>query len=288
MSKKPAAKRTAAAKSGASKASAKLPSDAKAPAKPERSASGSFRFPAVAIPPAESDAERETRRRRLEHLGQLASGLAHEIKNPLSTMKLNLQLLQEDWRDAQTDRDRRTARKVNILMDEIKRLETILEDFLAFARGNELELELADIRVLIGEVADFIEPELKAARITLWSGVRSDLPLIPIDRKKLKQALLNLVINARQAMEEVGGGELFLTAHRDGSDVVIEVADTGPGIPPQLHDRVFDVYFSTKRGGTGLGLPTVRRIVEEHGGRLLLRSQQNHGTQFLLILPITR
>ncbi|MGE0430767.1 MAG: PAS domain-containing sensor histidine kinase [Planctomycetota bacterium] len=250
----------------------------------------SFRFPTVPPGSGETAQQRAERRQRLMVLGSLASGLAHEIKNPLSTMKLNLQLLQTDWKDADSDKEKRTARKLGVLMDEVRRLEKILEEFLAFARGNELDMQLADIGQLVKEVADFVEPELTAAqpRITLWSSARAgELPRIAVDTDKLRQALLNLIINARQAMEETGG-ELIIEVYRDGDEVKIEVIDTGPGIPAELRERVFEAYFSTKRGGTGLGLPTVRRIVEEHGGRLMMQSEPGKGTQFVICLPIRR
>ena len=249
----------------------------------------SFRFPTVPVVD-ETAAQRAERRQKLMVLGQLASGLAHEIKNPLSTMKLNLQLLQADWKDADSDKEKRTARKLGVLMAEVGRLEKILEEFLAFARGNELNMQLVDVGQLVKEVGDFVEPELQAAqpRITFWSNARGgELPRIALDPDKLRQALLNLIINARQAMQGVGG-ELILEVHRDGDEIMIEVIDTGPGIPPAMRERVFEAYYSTKSGGTGLGLPTVRRIVEEHGGRLMLQSETGKGTQFVICLPLKR
>ncbi len=228
---------------------------------------------------------------RLAQLGRLASGLAHEIRNPLSTMKLNLQLLQEERRGLEdSPRERKTQRKLQTLTEEVNRLENILDDFLAFARGAELTLDLVDVGELMQQVADFVEPELTQRRILLRFGIiGGELPRIPADADKLKQALLNLVINARQAMEATGeGGELFLRAWCDGDEVMLEVTDTGPGIAAEELDRIFHVYYSTKRGGTGLGLPTVKRIVEEHGGRLLMHSEPGKGTQFILALPVRR
>ena len=291
------------------------PSDAPLPAPP-------FRSP-VRPGTRKGGSAAAARRERLVQLGELASGFAHEIKNPLSTLKLNLELLQEDFAgDPETSRDRRTQRKLRILSGEVARLERILADFLDYARGSELDRELVDLGKLVQEVADFVEPELRQSKITLWTGLRSgELPQIAVDRTKIKQVLLNLLINARQAIEaeaeeddggsarmvraaqgeggeggeggertlgRSAGGEVFLTLWREGRLAMIEVTDTGPGIPDEVAEQVFDVYYTTKRGGTGLGLPTVRRIIEEHGGQLTMRSEVGKGTQFLIALPIDR
>ena len=232
--------------------------------------------------------DRRRQQKRMAYLGALAGGLAHEIRNPLSTMKVNLQLLREELARLEDQRVERASRRVETLEKAVRRLEEIVNDFLKFARGFDLELEPLDLNALIDEVVVFIEPETQRHRIDLRTAYDPSLPKVPVDRKDLQQALLNLLLNARQAIEETGQpGELFVTTHGGAGEVTINITDTGPGIPAEVLPKIFDVYFSTKRGGTGLGLPTCRRIIEEHGGRLTVESEPGKGTAFTILLPAT-
>ncbi len=225
--------------------------------------------------------------KRMAFLGALAGGLAHEIRNPLSTMKVTLQLLREDLDRGGDEARERAARRVNSLEQAVRRLEDIVNDFLNFARGFELTLEPANLNSLINDVVVFVEPEAQRHGVRIRTAYAEDLPPVRVDRKYLQQALLNLLLNARQAIEGTGRpGEVFVTTHRRGERVVIVVTDTGPGIADDVRPRIFDVYFSTKKGGTGLGLPTCRRIVEEHGGALAVESELGKGTSFTIELPI--
>jgi signal transduction histidine kinase len=216
-------------------------------------------------------------------IAALAGSLAHEIKNPLGTITLNLQLLQEDWTDAETPRERRTLRKLQILERETERLKQILEDFLRYARPDEMRLEPTDVNALCGELAEFIEPELDRVGVRLLEQYAPGLPRCRADRRLLKQAVLNPILNAQQAMPH--GGELILRTSRSDGAVRIEIIDTGPGIPEHLREKVFDVFFSTKEAGTGLGLATTRRIVEQHGGSVRLHSEDERGTDLVIELP---
>jgi signal transduction histidine kinase len=217
-------------------------------------------------------------------IAALAGSLAHEIKNPLGIITLNLQLLQEDWADADTPRERRTLRKLQILQRETERLKQILEDFLRYARTDELQLEATDVNALCGEIAEFVEPELDRSDIRLLEQYATGLPRCQADRRLLKQAVLNPILNAQQAMPE--GGELILRTSRGDGTVCIEIIDTGPGIPEHLRDKVFELFFSTKGGGTGIGLATTRRIVEQHGGAVRLHSESDRGTDLVIALPV--
>jgi two-component system sensor histidine kinase HydH len=225
-------------------------------------------------------------------LGTLAGGLAHEIRNPLSTMKVNLQLLREDLArggngDAGGDRAARAARRVETLEQAVRRLESIVDDFLNYARGFELQIVPDDLNRTVAEVVVFVEPEAQRHGVALRTAYAPDLPKVPIDRKYVQQALLNLLLNARQAIENSGRkGEIFVTTSRDDSAVRVTVTDTGPGIPPEVRAKIFDAYFSTKKGGTGLGLPMSRRIADEHGGTLDVESEVGKGTSFTLRLPL--
>lgn len=223
---------------------------------------------------------------RLAHLGTLAGGLAHEIKNPLSTIALNLAMLREDWSDAQTPKEKRTLKKIALLEGEVQRLEAILNDFLRFARGHELNLEPSDLNRLLQSLADFIEPEARKTKVQIRASFDSSLPPIPLDPDAFRQAILNLLVNAREAMPQ--GGELILRTRREGGEVQIEITDTGVGMSPEVLEHCFDVYYSTKRGGTGLGLPTARRIIEDHGGSISAQSEPGRGTRFLVQLPLSQ
>ena len=230
----------------------------------------------------------ERRARRAEHLaelGTLTGQLAHEIKNPLSTIVLNLQLLEEDLdpADAATARMRNRLRTVQ---SEAARLRDILDDFLRFAGKIEINRENVELGALLDELADFYTPQAQLAHV-LVRVKRADQPLAAkVDPKLVKQAILNLMLNAVQAMSAHGGGELILSAHPGrGGQAVIDVIDTGPGVAPKDAQRIFETYYSTKPGGTGLGLAMARRIVEEHGGRLTLASEPGKGACFSLFLP---
>ena len=223
---------------------------------------------------------------QLVELGQLAGGLAHEIKNPLSTINLNLNLLAEDIAGYGDEAHRRCQRRLISVQEEATRLRDILEDFLRFAGKYELQLATVDLRRLVGELADFFAPQAEAARIVM----RTTLPPGPVrsrvDENLIKQALLNLMINATQAMAE--GGELIIRLAEQKGRAIIEVIDTGPGIDPADLERIFQVYYSTKKHGSGLGLPTTRRIVREHEGTIHVQSERGMGTRFVISLPIAR
>lgn len=221
---------------------------------------------------------------RLAFLGGLASGLAHEIKNPLSTMTITLGLLHEDFERGDSPRDRRALKKIQLLESEAGRLEKILQDFLQFAGGHQVRPVLLDVRPWLDELLDFFEPSCAEARVTLRRMLPAGLPQVLADRDLMKQAVLNLLTNAVQAMPE--GGELMVRAWSTGDRVRIEVIDTGAGIPPENLTRIFDPYFTTRASGTGLGLPTVRRILLEHGGDVSVASERGKGTCFTMSLPV--
>lgn len=222
-------------------------------------------------------------------LARLAAGLAHEIKNPLSTMAINLALLEEEWGRAKdagepSAREKRALKRVATLQREITRLETIVEDFLRYARGGEVNRAPRDLVQLVRETLEFVEPEDSQQNIRHHADLPIGLPLVMLDEGAFRQALLNLFVNARQAMPM--GGELIVRVQRHQNQVELSVTDTGVGMPPDALEHCFDVYYSTKKGGTGLGLSTTKRIVEEHGGRITVVSEQNRGTSFSIVLPL--
>lgn len=228
--------------------------------------------------------ERRTRRaERLAELGTLTAGLAHEIKNPLSTIQLNLQLLQEDL-PAESIIGSRVHNRLRTVRQEASRLREILDDFLKYAGNLTLEPERADLGQILEELCDFFAPQASVSRV----NVRLDRPPEPVmasvDVKLLKQAVLNLMLNATQAM--TGGGDLMLRTRREGASASITVTDTGPGMPAEAVQKIFEAYYTTKKGGTGLGLPMTRRIVEEHGGTIQVASELGKGTSVTMRFPI--
>jgi len=227
-----------------------------------------------------------TQRLRAQYaeISELAGGLAHEIRNPLSTVSLNLDLLFEDFQNAESPRDRRVLQRIERLRHEVHRLSAVLESFLRFARVQDLKLEPTDLNAIIDEIRDFSEPHAATKGIVIRTSFAADLPSIGIDRDLFKQALLNLILNAQHAMPS--GGELILTTRREEPWIVLDVIDTGVGMTEEVCARIFDAFFSTRSGGSGLGLPTTRKIVEAHGGAIHVRSEPGKGSQFTIRLPI--
>jgi signal transduction histidine kinase len=222
----------------------------------------------------------------LEFLGAVAGGLVHEIRNPLSTLRLNLQLMQEDWAGTTEPTAVRTLERIETLQREVVRLEDILNDFLRYAGIRRLDLAEVDLNRVIEETTSFFEPECVRAKVDLAVYPDRRLPLMRLDERLLKQALVNLLLNAVQAMEHRPGSQLFVRTRLEGDRARVDVIDNGPGIPEDIRERVWDVYFSSKKAGTGLGLPTARRIVEEHGGSLTFQTELGKGTDFVLVLPL--
>ncbi|MDR1384460.1 MAG: two-component sensor histidine kinase [Planctomycetaceae bacterium] len=216
-------------------------------------------------------------------IAQLAGGLAHEIKNPLSTIRLNVELLAEDLAEGDSPQDRRAIRKVEIVKRECQRLEELLNDFLNFASAHKLELEPVDINRQLKETLDFFAPRAREANIDVVEYFANDLPTAMIDRRSFHRAILNLVLNAQQAMPN--GGQLVIRTRAAANAVAIDLIDNGVGMDDKTKEKLFDAFFSSKRGGSGLGLPTTRKIIEGHGGLIALQSELGHGTQFTILLP---
>ena len=216
-------------------------------------------------------------------IARLAGGLAHEIKNPLSTIRLNMELLAEDLDQSESPRDRRALRKVQMVQRECQRLQDLLDDFLKFARARRLDLAPSDLNVEIRRVLDFFHPKAVESRIDVIDYLAADLPTVLLDREAFHGAVLNLVLNAQQAMPR--GGQLVVRTYLTPEGVALDLIDNGPGLDEPTRGRIFEAFFSTRSGGSGLGLPTARKIVEAHGGRIDVLSELGHGTQFTIKLP---
>jgi D-alanine transaminase len=217
-------------------------------------------------------------------LAELAGGFIHDIKNHLGTLALNLQLLSEDFSDPQSPRERRALDRVGRLQGECQRLLDISNDFLRFARVKDLERVPTDLNVLIDELVDFFDPMARTHGIDIKCYVPAGLPEVLLDRPLFKQAMLNLLLNAQQAMLQ--GGQLTIQASAENSDVVLALIDTGKGMSAEVLAGAFRPFFSTRTGGTGLGLPTTRKIIEAHGGTIAAESEVGKGTRFTIRLPI--
>ena len=225
---------------------------------------------------------------RLAELGTLTGGLAHEIKNPLSTVQLNLQLLREDL-DPDDPAHARVVRRLETVQKETSRLRDILDDFLRYAGKLELNKQPTNVPALLEELVDFLTPQAQIQRVQLRVAPAANgnaAPLVVrLDERLIKQTLLNFMINALQAMPD-GGGEIILSAKSESGRAVLEVTDTGRGIEPEALPQIFDAYYSKKKGGTGLGLAIAKRLVEEHGGHVSVTSELGKGSVFRIELPM--
>ncbi len=221
---------------------------------------------------------------RLAELGTLTSGLAHEIKNPLSTVQLNLQLLGEDLQAEHPGASRLHSR-LHTVQKETLRLREILDDFMRYAGKLEIDPKPVEVNGMLEDLVDFFTPQAQAQRVQLRLRRGDAALVVRLDEKLIKQAILNLMINATQAMPPEGG-EIILSARREDEWAVLEVLDTGRGIAPEAVAKIFDAYYSTKSGGTGLGLAITRRVVQEHRGKISVSSEPGKGTVFSIALPV--
>jgi signal transduction histidine kinase len=229
------------------------------------------------------DADNRSRTLHLARLGELLAGFAHEVRNPLSTIGLNLQLIREDFAAADSPQDRRTHKRLSVVEAEVKRLQQMVEEFLRFARMPDVQPVATDLNAVLQGVIDISEAELRERGVSLRFFPDAGLGLVPLDPAQVRAAVVNLVRNAAQAC--AAGDEVILSSRRDGSRVLVQVIDTGAGMSADVRARIFEPYFSTKETGTGLGLPMVRRVLEAHGGRVEVSSEVGKGTQFTLVFP---
>jgi signal transduction histidine kinase len=220
---------------------------------------------------------------RLSYLGLLSSGLAHEIKNPINSIQMNLQLLEEESEAAAGQADLKGL--IGPIRKEFKRLERIVNDFLAFARPIKPELAPVDVGLLLRDLASLVAEEARRLGISIEVDPGEVEP-VESDEGLLRTALLNLVLNAIQAGEE--GMRIRLGAERRGDLCHIDVEDDGAGIPEDQQASIFEIFFTTKEGGTGLGLPIARRLVEGLGGTLVLVPKEGRGALFRVSLPAMR
>jgi signal transduction histidine kinase len=221
---------------------------------------------------------------RASYVGLLASGLAHEIRNPLNAMNMNLQMLEEELKAHPELDDPEWDELLESNKNEIKRLESLVNNFLSYARPSPPEFKKHDLNTVVKEVLRFLEADFKKSQVELHTDLEPLLPTAEIDETQFKQALINLLVNAAQILAR-GGNVTVRTRAGGGGEAVLEVEDDGPGIPPEGRERVFEVFYSTRGGGTGLGLPIARQIVERHGGSIEMETETGRGTTFRIRLP---
>jgi len=218
--------------------------------------------------------------RRLAAIGRLTSGVAHEVKNPINAIVVHLELLREKMREIDPD----TSRHMDIIGREIHRLDRVVQTLVDFNRPLELRLSDFDLRRLMEDVALLASPEAARQGVKVEINLGSEAVPVRADADLIKQALLNVVLNGVQAMS--GGGVLSMVARRDETAATIEVRDHGGGIPPEIRDKIFNLYFTTKKSGSGIGLAMSYRVLQLHNGALHFVTEMGRGTTFRLVLPL--
>jgi signal transduction histidine kinase len=222
-------------------------------------------------------------RRQYNELAELAGSLAHEIKNPLSVIHMNTDLLCEELEESPWPGQRRAVAKVDMIRQQCNRLENLLRDFLRFATMRDLDMTPGSLNDNIEAVLLLYKAQADRCGINLKTYLDSSLPNIKLHSDSLQAALLNLVKNAMEAMPD--GGEFLVRTYSVPGGIALEMIDTGSGMDEVTAMRMFEPFYSTKHGGSGLGLPTARKIIEAHGGRIAVQSEVGRGTKFLIEFP---
>ncbi len=221
---------------------------------------------------------------RLSALTLLAAGVAHELGNPLNSLHIHLQLMERKLRKVPEAARKELHSSLQVAREEIQRLDSIIQQFLGAIRPALLDLKLENLNALVQESVQFLGPEIGDRNILVEQELREDLPLLELDRTQMKQAFYNVIKNAFQAMKT--GGILRIRTDTDGHFASVTFSDTGGGISAETISKVFEPYYTTKAGGSGLGLLIVRRIVREHGGEIDLVSDEGKGLIFTIRLPL--
>jgi signal transduction histidine kinase len=214
----------------------------------------------------------------------LAAGIAHEVRNPLNALQINLGILEQEISEIVPDRRGHVFEVIRRIAGELRSLDNFVAEFLRFARPPRPVVETVAMRPLLDDLVTFIGPECARKGVALSLRCEDGPETVLADRFQLKHAVLNLVLNALQATP--AGGEILIEARRAGRTLEIVVRDTGEGLPDEVLARAFDAFFTTREGGTGLGLPIARRIAEAHGGTLVIRSLPSEGAVATLSLPV--
>ena len=216
-------------------------------------------------------------------LAQIAGSLAHEIKNPLSVIRMNMELVEEDLEESETPRERRVWTKLQTVHAQCQRLEKLLNDFMKFARLRELDLEIGSLNKQVAMVLDMYEAQAQSQGVQINRYLDPELPAMQLEPETLQAAMVNLVKNAMESMEE--GGELTVITRVTPVGIAMDLIDTGCGMSENTALNMFSAFYTTKPAGSGLGLPMARKVVQAHGGRIDVQSQESQGTKFTLEFP---
>ncbi len=221
---------------------------------------------------------------RLSSLGQLAAGVAHEIRNPLNAISMASQRLQREYLPCEEDKSQEFGRLTGVIRDEIRRLNVIIEDFLTFSRSRRLELRDYSLTEVVQKLAGLMGEEARARGIALTLRPDPDALMVPMDVDKLQQALINIVKNAIESID--GSGSIDIVMEKpQGDRAVVRISDTGSGLAPEEVEKIFDPDYTTKEKGLGLGLPIAYEIIRGHGGAIRVQSAVGRGTTFEITLP---
>ncbi len=228
--------------------------------------------------------EELVRAKTLSTLGQYSNELAHEIKNPLNAINIQMSLLEREIGNHDLSSREELGDIVKVVKEEINRLNKLAKDCLSFSKSGDLKRKDEDIGQIIDELLSLITPYAELNGINVYLKILTGCPQVLIDKDKFKQALLNIMINAIDVM--VGGGDIEINISKKDSRLYISIKDTGPGIPVEQHDKIFDLFYSTKSAGTGIGLAITKNIVHAHGGDIRLR-ELSMGVEFVIELPLS-
>ena len=221
---------------------------------------------------------------RIEYRANLGQGLAHEIRNPLNSMNINLQMLVEELEGVPGLEGGEHLELLRSMQGEIKRIANLIDVFQQYARPATPEFAVKDINEVLNATALFLQADFRQSGVELSLDLEPLLPSVEVDEGQLRQVLLNILGNARQVIQP--GGRVRVSTHPGAAgEIVIEIADNGPGIPPEALDKIFEPFFSKRAGGTGLGLAIARQMVENHRGRIEVESKVGEGTTFRIRLP---
>jgi signal transduction histidine kinase len=221
---------------------------------------------------------------RLSSLGHLAAGVAHEIRNPLNAIGMGLQRLKREFLPQDESKKEEYLSFTELILKEIRRVNVIIEQFLTLSRPFQLNLRESSLQDLLKNLITLFQEEADSLGIHLQAEMNSDLPLIKMDNERLTQAFINIMKNGMQAMDH--GGILRIETHSLNDRVEVVISDSGSGIPPDQMEKIFNYYYTTKERGVGLGLPIAHRIIEAHGGQLIVESRVGSGTKVTVTLPI--
>ena len=219
-------------------------------------------------------------------LSRLLARLAHEIRNPLSSLAIHVQLLEEDMTQAAPPLKAQAAGRFEIIRSELHRLENLMRQFLSLAAPSSVDLQIVEVAEVVRYVCELLRPEAAERGIEIAMDIPEALPPLTVDPGQLKQALINLVINAIQAVERNGRIEIIVRADPGSGTFSLQVCDNGPGVPGERKSAIFEPFFTTKPEGSGLGLWIVQQIATAHGGAVTVDDTAHGGAAFTLQLPL--